>query len=62
MEDFIKTAGIVGAVFSPVMRWIVMKRDRELPWVTWMLRWAFVILGVLYATGFVAKSYMEWFG
>lgn len=62
MEDFSKWAALIGGAFSPVLRWIVMKRDCELPWVTRMLRWAFAILGVLYATGFVAKSYMEWFG
>lgn len=62
MSDFISQAAAVAAIFSPVMRWIVMKRDKELPWVVRFVRWAFAILGVAYAAGFVVKSFMEWFG
>lgn len=39
MEDFSKWALFMGAVFNHVLRWIVMKRDCELPWVVRLARW-----------------------
>lgn len=33
MEDLTKAAAFLGAVFSPVMEWFVLKKDSELPWV-----------------------------
>ena len=40
MDDFNKWAALIGGAFSPVLRWIVMKRDCELPWVVRLARWA----------------------
>ena len=39
-----------------------MKKDCELPWGIRIGRWAFVLLGIIYAAGFVAKRFLEWFG
>lgn len=39
MDDFIKVVGLVGGAFSPVVRWIVMKKDSELPWAARLARW-----------------------
>lgn len=61
-DDFTKMAAVVGAAFSPMMRWLVMKKDQDLPWVVRIVRWAAAILGIAYAAGFVAKSFVEWFG
>lgn len=47
-DNFTKTVAIVGTVFSPVMRWLVMKRDEELPWVWRIGRWTFLLFCVLY--------------
>lgn len=62
MENFSKWVLFMGAVFNHVLRWIVMKKDCELPWVIRIGRWTFVLLGIFYAAGFVAKSFLELFG
>lgn len=45
MEDLTKAAAFLGAVFSPVMEWFVLKKDSELPWVIRIARWAGLIFG-----------------
>lgn len=50
MDDFIKVVGLVGSAFSPVVRWIVMKKDSELPWTARILRWFAVVFCAGYGT------------
>lgn len=45
----------------PVFLWLVMKKDRELPWVIRLGRWVFFVLGMLLAGGYVAHCFKEWF-
>lgn len=61
MGDFINQAAAVAAIFSPVMRWIVMKKDKELPWAIRLLRWVLSACACVYAIGFVLHSLSEWF-
>ena len=39
----------------------VMKKDRELPWVTRLTRWVAFVLGTLFCGGYVAHCFKEWF-
>ena len=55
--DFSK---LVGAL-SPIFIWLVMKKDRELPWVSRLTRWAAFVLGTLFCAGYVAHCFKEWF-
>ena len=47
---------------TPLVRWLAMKKDKELPWVTRIARWALMILGVVWATGYVLHDLIAWFG
>jgi hypothetical protein len=47
---------------TPLVRWLAMKKDKELPWVTRIARWALMILGVVWATGYVLHDLIVWFG
>lgn len=49
-------SALAGAL-CPVMRWLVLKRDRELPWVIRLARWACLAYGVL----FIAEKFKEVF-
>lgn len=49
-------SALAGAL-CPVMRWLVLKRDRELPWVIRLARWTALIFAMLY----VARCFKEWF-
>ena len=55
--DFSKLAGALGPIFV----WLVMKKDRELPWVTRLTRWVAFVLGTLFCAGYVAHCFKEWF-
>lgn len=39
----------------------MIAKDKELPWVTRLLRWALSLCAVVYAVGFVANSFKNWF-
>ena len=52
---------ILSAVSSPVIKWLVMKKDNELPWVTRIFRWVALVLGTLFASGCTVHCYFEWF-
>ena len=56
MEDFIKAVSAVGAFFSPVMRWIVMKKDSELPWVIRLARWGALAFLLTYGLLLIAEK------
>lgn len=47
---------------TPLVRWLAMKKDKELPWVTRIARWALMILGVVWASGYVLHDLIAWFG
>lgn len=55
MEDFIKILGAVG----PVFWWTLMKRDKELPWVTRIARWAALAFAVFYGVLLVIEKAKE---
>lgn len=38
-----------------------MKKDGDLPWVVRLTRWTAYILGTAFASGYVVKSFVEWF-
>lgn len=57
MENFNETLGAL----SPVLRWLIMKKDSDLPWVTRLARWTAYVLGTIFAAGYVAHCFMEWF-
>lgn len=59
MQDFISQVAAVAAAFSPVMRWIVMKRDRDLPWVIRIARWAALAFLICYGALIVAEKAQE---
>lgn len=42
---------ILSAVLSPVIKWLVMKKDNELPWVTRIFRWVALVLGTVLRPG-----------
>lgn len=46
---------------APMLIWLVMKKDSELPWVTRLARWYGFACAAAYAGGWVAHKYMEWF-
>lgn len=52
---------ILSAVLSPVIKWLVMKKDNELSWVTRIFRWVALVLGTLFASGYTVHCYLEWF-
>lgn len=52
---------ILSAVLSPVIKWLVMKKDNELPWVARIFRWVALVLGTLFASGYTVHCYLEWF-
>lgn len=52
---------ILSAVLSPVIKWLVMKKDNELPWVTRIFRWVALVLGTVFASGYTVHCYFEWF-
>nr|DAO35488.1 MAG TPA: hypothetical protein [Caudoviricetes sp.] len=60
-DNFTKTVAIVGTVFSPVMRWLVMKRDEELPWVVRLARWVGLAFAVSYGALLLAEKFKEVF-
>ena len=62
MGNFIRQAAAVAAIFSPVMRWIVMKKDKELPWVVRIARWAFLAFGIYYGALIIAEKAKEVLG
>lgn len=35
------------AVLAPVLRWLIMKKDSELPWVVRLSRWVLALCGSL---------------
>ena len=49
-------SGIIAGLL-PVFRWLIMKKDNELPWVTRIARWVLLCFGCLY----VAHCFKEWF-
>ncbi len=53
-------SALAGAL-CPVMRWLVMKRDSELPWVVRLARWAGLALAASYGFLFVAEKFREVF-
>ena len=46
---------------SPVLGWLVMKKDSELPWVTRIARWVVVSAGSIWLIGYVIRDLKEWF-
>ena len=49
------------AVLAPVLRWLIMKKDSELPWVVRLSRWVPALCGSALAVLFVAHCFKEWF-
>ena len=49
------------AVLAPVLRWLIMKKDSELPWVVRLSRWVLALCGSALAVLFVAHCFKEWF-
>ena len=48
MDEYIKCGMGLLVVVSPLMRWLLMKKDHELPWVVRIARWAAVAFGIAY--------------
>lgn len=47
-----------------VIKWLIMKKDNELPWAIRILRWNLIlgtVLFLLYEAAFVIYSIREWF-
>lgn len=57
MEEFIRALGLVG----PVMGWLSVKKNSELPWVSRLLRWAIGVGPSAYVLAYVVNSYLDWF-
>lgn len=51
----------LACALCPVMRWLVMKRDRELPWVVRLARWAGLAFAVSYGALLLAEKFKEVF-
>lgn len=46
---------------APTLKWLIMKKDSELPWVTRVARWALLGFGVCYGTLMLAEKFIEVF-
>ncbi len=46
---------------APVLKWLVMKKDSELPWSVRVARWVVTVFGSLWLIGYVTHSFQEWF-
>ena len=33
---------------APILKWLIMKKDNELPWVMRLARWLFLVYGALF--------------
>lgn len=56
MEEFSKAAVLLCAAFCPLLRWMVMKRDKELPCVVRLARWVAFAFGTCYAALLLAEK------
>ena len=46
---------------APFLGWLVMKKDKELPWAMRIARWVAVVAGSIWLIGFVVHDLIEWF-
>lgn len=53
--------GEILTALSPCLKWLIMKRDKELPMATCVARWGAVVLGLIFGSGYVVHCYLEWF-
>ena len=60
--EVISLMGEIVLYLTPLVRWLAMKKDKELPWVMRIARWALMILGVVWAAGYVLHDLIVWFG
>ena len=51
----------MAGALCPVMRWLVMKRDSELPWVVRLARWAGLAFAASYGALLLAEKFKEVF-
>ena len=49
------------AALTPILRWLIMKKDSDLPWVVRLTRWALSLCGTALAVLYVAHCFKEWF-
>ena len=44
------------------MRWLAMKKDKDLPWVMRIARWVLLACGTVWLIGYVMHDLVMWFG